>query len=696
MAQVALSSSFVKDLTRFDSPLRAKVVEMIAKLQRDHTEPGLHVEPYNAAADPRARTARVDLATRAILAMDVAKQSFILVKVLSHDQADRWMAKNRFNVNQLTGALEIIDTAGLTALAESAESPDETRGPDETPLGRIPDKAFTQLGITDPRVVAAARLMPTVEQVELLAGALPDDQAEALIGLASGMEVDEIYAGLIARLDTENAGAATIDPEDLSAAVERPASQSSFVILEEDDALLDALTQDFETWQIFLHPSQRDVVERTFRGPSRVSGGAGTGKTVALLHRAKRLASSADGQEPRVLVTTFTTKLRDDLIQRLRQLGGAETLSKITVSTVDALSRRVAVEAHGEAPQIVTGSELTDVCREAAGTVGSNWSPEFLLQEWEQVVLAQGITTRAQYFAVVRAGRGVRLSRNQRAEVWEVLEDLVRRLDGRRTFIQLAAHASAVLDAAAVKPYDHVLIDEAQDLHPAQWRLLRSSVAPGADDLFVAGDTHQRIYDHRVSLRQLGINVVGRSSQLRVNYRTTHEILRWALELLSGQTFDDLDDGEDSLQGYRSVTRGEAPSLTEHAGLEDELKWVLRRVEAWQKAGYAPNEIGVCTRTRRTAEMIRERLGHLVPTPYVGTMHGMKGLEFRAVIMADVSDRTVPLSPAVTPPDFDPRQNARDLQKERCLVYVAATRAREELAVSWHGEPSRFLRPTEV
>ncbi|QEC47295.1 AAA family ATPase [Baekduia soli] len=560
MAQIALAKTFMEDLVKLDRGLQRKVQEMIGRLQRDHSSKGLNLERYNAAEDSRSRTARVDIHTRAILAAG-GSDTYILVKVLPHDQADRWMENNKFNVNQLTGALEVIDvTAVENVPAAMAVTPERAA----RPLDDVPDKAFAQLGITDQRVIDVARRMASAEEVELLASALPDDQAEALTGLAIGMSVDEIYAGMVARLDEPSKPVAP-DTDDLAAAVKRPASRGAFLVLDDEDALVDVLTRDFEAWHVFLHPSQRAVVERQFNGPARVTGGAGTGKTVALLHRARHLAEAAGVDGPRVLVTTFTTNLQESLVESLRALGGPELLERIHVTTVDALARRTVADAEQVVNvRVLVGRGVDELWQDVIDEEGFPFSKEFLSQEYEQVILARNIQTRDEYFGTPRPGRGVRLPRRDRAEVWRAVEAFEAALQrsGKRTFLQLAAAAAGYLDAAVVKPYDHVLVDEAQDLHPAQWRLLRAAVAPGQNDLFIAGDAHQRIYDHRVSLSALGIETRGRSTRLRVNYRTTHEILRWSLELLAGQAFDDLDDGEDSLDGYRSVTRGAGPWST--------------------------------------------------------------------------------------------------------------------------------------
>jgi superfamily I DNA/RNA helicase len=286
------------------------------------------------------------------------------------------------------------------------------------------------------------------------------------------------------------------------------------------------------------------------------------------------------------------------------------------------------------------------------------------------------------------------------------LDEFVRQLasEGKRTHLQLCADAAELLKSARPR-YRHVVVDEAQDLHPAQWRVLRGVVEEGSDDLFIAGDPHQRIYDARVSLRSLGINVSGRSTRLRINYRSTQEILTWATALMTGEQVDDLDGGSDTLAGYRSELHGGRPVRSSCGTQAVELDALAAKVRGWMEAGVPPTEIAVATRFHEFGNRAKERLLRddipavaLKDGPETGdegvriaTMHAMKGLEFRCVAVIGVTENALPLSAAVTPVDVDRMQHEVDLLAERCLVFVACTRAREDLYVSWHGTPSPFL-----
>lgn len=275
---------------------------------------------------------------------------------------------------------------------------------------------------------------------------------------------------------------------------------------------------------------------------------------------------------------------------------------------------------------------------------------------------------------------------------------------GRSNHIQLANEATHILRESGRAPYRHVVVDESQDLHPAQWRLLRAAVAPGPNDMFLAGDPHQRIYDNRVSLISLGINIRGRSRRLTVNYRTTQEILAWAVPLLGSSPVVGLDDETDTLIGYRSPVHGRRPEVQGATSREEELQHLLQRVRAWLDSGVEPHAIGVAARTTHLADQAREALTTSgVPAGktgaksasrkvQAGTMHGMKGLEFQAVAVIGVEDGVVPLPAAVAAQDVDEVAHRQDLQRERCVLFVACTRARDHLYVSHAGSPSQFLQ----
>jgi superfamily I DNA/RNA helicase len=370
------------------------------------------------------------------------------------------------------------------------------------------------------------------------------------------------------------------------------------------------------------------------------------------------------------------------------------------------LAHRVVEHARGAKPVIIMGKELDDLWAAAVQEAALPYVPSFLNREWEQVILAQDLRTEQEYLTASRAGQGTPLGKAQRRQVWALsrwVEGQLRAL-GRDTFTQLANEAARALRDGTVKlPYRHVIIDEAQDLHPAQWRLLRAAVPAGPDDLFIVGDVHQRIYDNHVSLARVGVNVRGRSKRLTVNYRTTQEILALAVPALGKSAVTGLDDEADTLAGYRSPLHGRRPKVVAARTREAEYEALVRHVTAWREQGIEAHAIGVAARSNWMVKEAAAALGAAglrtvslsakasKDAVRVGTMHGMKGLEFQAVAVIGVADGTVPAPSALTDGAGDPVAHAQDLQRERCLVFVALTRARDHLYISYSGSPSAFL-----
>ena len=494
-----------------------------------------------------------------------------------------------------------------------------------------------------------------------------------------------------------------VDPTDYTAAADRPAS----LVTTDDETLQAILAGGFERWQVYLHPVQRRVVERSYSGPARVSGGPGTGKTIVALHRVRwlvqHLPSDSTGRD--VLFTTFNRSLAGDLRKRLLLLGGPELLDRVDVVNIDQLATRIVNEAQsGARLPLMNEGKAIELWNEMLLELGeTRWDAGFLYDEWSQVVLGHVITSRQEYFRARRAGRGRQLNRAQRATIWELVEQFNKRLDEANlwTFARVAAYAARLerqLAATRAPRYKHIVVDEAQDLSSAHWMLLRAMASQGKNDLFLAGDTHQRIYDNYVSLSSLGIEIRGRSSRLTLTYRSTHEILTAASRILGTESWDDMDDGTDTLDGYRSVLRGPQPEFRAYGSWQDELDGILRQVQEWSGDD---TSIAVSVPTKKQVDQVENYLSeHGVPAGsigpdgprlpdgvHVGTLQRFKGLEYQRMILAGITDAAVP-GQYVT---GDPARQQRELMRARSLLFVAATRARDALVISWHGQPSRFL-----
>jgi hypothetical protein len=689
---LAIDRDFLREYAKLDKPVQDRVTEAFAKFEQS-SHAGQHLEKVNNARDDRFRTIRITQFWRGVVLAPESGDIYTLLKVLPHDDAYAWAQRRLASVNSATGRIEIRDVAAIENTL-SGLSGIANRTPTRL-FDHVNDADLRRLGI-DEQTLAFARVLTDPVQLDTARAFLPTAQWDVLAGLAAGLSPEEVWAELGDVVTGQE-----FDPDDISAAVVR--SSDRLVLVDGPAELLAVFRHPFALWRIYLHPVQRNVVEAHYRGSARVTGGPGTGKTVVALHRANHLAQAGKGQ---VLLTTFTSTLTASLSAGLKLLIEADqTRSRIDVKNVDQLAHQVFRDEHGP-PQLLDSGPEDDMWHSIITKRSLPFRESFLRNEWRQVVLAYQVTTAEEYQAIKRTGRGRRLGPRQKTQIWQAIQDFQQQLHNGEwwTHETVQVEAARLLEQRTEKPYEHIVVDEAQDLSPLQWRLLRSAVPRKADDLFLAGDTHQRIYSHVVSLRDVGIHVAGRSSRLTLNYRTTAEILSWSLGLLHGEPIDDMDGGLDSVAGCRSEMHGMPPKLTGYRSKGNELNGLVATVRTWLDAGVAPSEIGVAARTKwlvdaaavaLNAESITAQPLTAAEPPddavAVGTMHRMKGLEFRCLAVIGVGENHVPPPNAIIPAEEDEATHRQDMQRERCLVFVACTRAREQLAVSWHGARSPLL-----
>ncbi|PJM92034.1 UvrD-helicase domain-containing protein [Streptomyces sp. CB01373] len=708
-AKVIMADVFGKSYDALDGSVQPQVLQFIMKMQRDPDSNGLNLKPPKGAKDKRVRTARVTDNYRAVL-MHYADRIYYLVAVLPHDDAYDFAANILFDINKVTGGIELINLGSLYGTLSGQPKAADTAPGTPSLFAGVSDADFERLGVHS-SIVPALREIRSEDAVLGIVETLPKLARDVILCLADGMSVEEVWE----QVSSLAATADEVDTADYEAAIERPATKEAFVVTGDFAEFGRILTEPLSAWRIFLHPAQRALAERKtpYKGSVRVTGGPGTGKTVVALHRVKALAERLPAGQA-ILLTTFTTNLANLLKSMLKDLGGAQLLAKVDVRNIDKVAYGTVKETFGaEAPSRLKDGEILNRWIELSQEQQTpRFDGRFLDAEWKQVVLAQDIRSRDEYFAASRAGRGRRLNRPERAQVWSLVEEFERRLDREKAagVTQLAVQAARIASGWSdeERPYRHIVVDEAQDLHAAHWKLLRALVPDGDDDLFIVGDAHQRIYDNRTSLSAHGIKIRGRSKRLTLNYRTTRQILAASLNLLGDSKFDDLDGNPEQLRGYRSVLAGARPETTGYRTPSEEMTALAKRVDIWQQEGIKPHEIAVVARTHAIADSAVQALrdatlvavkveDYRVPDPdegiHVMTMHRIKGLEYRAVAIVGAGAQHMPLPSAVTPETEDRLQYAADVRREQSLLFVSATRAREQLSITWSGRPSHFLGP---
>lgn len=681
-----IADTFIDSLARLTGEEQKAVKTTAFDLQLNPANPGMRFHKLDGARDNRFWSVRVSGDLRLIVHR--TEGCLLLCYVDHHDDAYRWAERRRLETHPTTGAAQLVEvreTVQEIVIPKYVEA-EQPPLPKPPVLAGVSDDDLLGYGVP-PEWLDAVRAADEDTLLEL-AGHLPGEAAEALLDLATGV-TPQVPMPV----------AAGTDP------FEHPDARRRFRVMHNVEELERALEYPWEKWTVFLHPAQRQIVERKYNGPARVSGSAGTGKTVVALHRAVFLARTHP--EARVLLTTFSDTLANALGTKLKRLIGNEPKlgERLEVHALNAIGRRL-FELNFGHPHIASRESIRQLLSESAGEVGGQgFSLNFLLSEWEDVVDAWRLETWDAYRDVMRLGRRTRLTEKQRLQLWSVFDRVRSKLrdGGLITEAGLFNRLASWLAESRYSPFDFAVVDEAQDVSVSQLRFLAALGAGRPDALFFAGDLGQRIFRQPFSWKALGIDVRGRSRTLRINYRTSHQIRVQADRLLPPD-LSDVDGNVEERRGTISVFNGPKPAIfvldTPEAEIETVSRWLADRVSE----GVHPHETGVFVRS--SAEMDRARMaveGAGLPFKVldeggetigahvsISTMHLAKGLEFRAVVVMACDDEVIPLQERIETVTDD-----ADLEEvyntERHLLYVACTRARDHLLVTGVDPPSEFL-----
>ena len=699
--KLLLYDKFWDSFMQLPKGIQQKVVDFQHKLRQDSRSAAIHLEPIHNFIDPQLRTARVDQKYRAIVEVPDAGDVFYLLWVDNHDEAMAWARNKQFHWNDQTQAAQLFEAVASDVILGQAPQPDVQS--ENRLYAVLTDEQLLAIGV--PAVLLpAVRNIADLNELDQMERYLPTDAFENLFYAAEGADITR----LMQEVAEGKVGDATIE------AANSLNNQRHFIELTDDDLFNQALTGEFSKWKFYLHPSQRKLVEGQFNGSVKVSGGAGTGKTVAAIHRLKFLIEQFNPNRP-VLFTTFTRSLTENLDRLISELG--VSAARYSVRNIDALMLELArqyglftdADKLTNWPNSRTSLELWETFLEGELT---EYDAHFLNLEYEQVLLANNITTAAAYYAVSRAGRSRPLTRKQRMEVWRLLEKFGNYLRGEHyfhrdaLFNQVAAHLSDL----PARPYSHVIADELQDLANVELRFLRAITEEAANDLFLVGDPLQRIYARKANFTQAGINIRGvRSRRLRINYRTTEEIKRFAVSIIQQSTFDDFDGGTEEKGGYRSLFHGQWPTYFVFENKHQELAYIQVQIREHNERGVPYADMVVASRTKEDLKTVKTIL-HNSQLPYADlgnpgkandpagirlcTFHNLKGLEFKSVFLMDINHRTLPFQPAKFS-SWDSATQTDYLQSERSLLYVAATRAVQCVTITGTGRASDWLKESE-
>ena len=687
--KLALGADFLTAFSGLPQKQQRKVRRFLDEFTANPDAATHNYEKIKGARDPNLRSVRIDQDYRGIVLKPEQGNVYVLLWVDKHDDAYQWATRRTCSVHPQTGTMQVVLTeeAAAETMSEAAPAKQEVAPKPAAPalFAAFSDEDMISLGVP-PTLLRYVREIQSEDAVDRLEQVLPREAFEAIFMLAAGYAVDE------ARAELAIARQPSVDTTDFAAAVERDSSKRQFVVITDAAEMEKILAAPLEQWRVFLHPSQRRLVEMRSGGPVRVLGSAGTGKTVVAMHRAAWLARNvcADGQK--ILFTTFTKNLAADIASNLKKLCSREEWERIEVINLDAWVRRF-LEKQGFPLKLTYEETSRENFWEKALelTAGNlNYPAEFIRGEWDNVIQAQGIEKCEGYLTASRVGRARRLNRQERKQLWPVFEEYRALLTERGLSEPPDAFRAAtrlIADRSITFPYRAVLVDEAQDFGNEAFRLVRAVVPAAENDLFVVGDAHQRIYGHQVVLSRCGIDIRGRGRKLRINYRTTEELKNWAGGLLKGASFDDLDAGTDDAHGVRSLLHGEPPvvkTFPNETAVAEAISAQIKHL--LEKGQVKPDTICVVAPTHRELDFYQQYLKQVCPTVHqiepgraddsgipglrMATIHRVKGLEFDYVVLAGRLD------------DLDAKVEASEsTAQKRALLYVAATRARCALFV---------------
>lgn len=699
--RLALTPQFIAQSYRMPKHVQRGLEKFYKEFPKDTRAETWHVEPIKTFQDQNLRTARVNIQYRLILRIPFdGDNTWYLIWIDNHDEAMDWAANRVVDWNVELQAVQVYDAIEAEAQLVEYTAPEYSVKP-KHPLEKFSDDQLIKIGVPEV-LLPSVRKIKDFFDVDRIKNFIPDALYDNLLHLFAGDDIDNLIR------DVEEG---RIDIADFQAQKQSPNNRRGILELSGDEALDAALLGDFAAWRVFLHPSQRILAEGNFSGPVKVTGGAGTGKTVAALHRAKHLSHHGDGF---ILFTTFTKSLTKALEQDLRDLGA--NMSRVRVDNLDALANKLSRE-FGLVDGRLGLIELTRKEEMALGLLENKiyeaglqdtFRPEALMKEYRDIILEYDCQSEADYQHVPRTGQGYRLGKQQRAQIWAIIQAYEAELHEMgykhlgKFYNELVHYLRANPDQL---PFRHIVADEIQDLGLIKLRMLRALAPEASDDLFLAGDPLQKIYSGHTIFNKARIEVRGkRSRKLKINYRTTEQIRRYALQPITHLDFEDFDGEQARKDGYISLRSGDEPAYQLFDSNEAELEWLLEKVRAYTAPDapdtVLPSEIVVAVPRSKLLNGLASAF-HESGLPYLkfsgskttgdrsgvvlSTMHNLKGHEYKIVFLTGLSASTYPGLPSGAI-HWTEEETAAYHKQRAALLYVACSRAVWRLHLSGVGE----------
>lgn len=704
-ASIAFADTYFQALKKLPYNALKDTNNLIEKFMKDPTARSLNYEKL-ITLDSSIRSIRVNGSYRAIVKIPSsdAKNVYTLLWVDSHDDAYDWAKRKKIVVNQVSNAVEIYDSIEETEVIDAIDKDIEGNKNITALFNNFNDSSLRALGIRED-FLFIIRAIINLNDLEKAKPFLPSQAYELLSYLAYGFDYSEVRDMIPQTFN--DLSTSKIKFED---AIASDINKDHFYVANEPDekeAIMKYMNLSLNEWRLFLHPSQKRIIDRDYDGAVNITGSAGTGKTVIAIHRAKKLAENLLGGTSRVLLTTFSTSLVDDIKQLTKEICSTEVFNRIEIINFDKWIYQYLIKYIPKL-KIIYGADVMKLWKEALTrtSYNLNYPLEFYQKEYEQIILEQEITSFDTYKYANRTGSGTTLDRIARQKIWKIIEEYNSILDENNVADMGTLMNSIILHIKHHHPkglYPSIIIDEAQDFNTVSFKLLKAIAGPSrTNDIMIVGDMNQNIYNKKLEFDKCGIDIEDRIEKLYLNYRNTNEICQFAKQILNNSIQDCNTISLNSI----ATSIGREPKFISSKKNSEELIIIEESIKKWIALGYDKKSICVTARTNKVLDLVKKYLSKAEFEIYeikndrsenqdidgirFATMHRIKGLEFDCVMLVGANKDVIP-NKTTLDEAVDGIHKKSLKESERALLYVALTRARKELIITSSGEVSEFF-----
>ncbi len=699
-----------------------KVLSIVTLITSNERNPLKDLKITNHGETRIDKCVKYDLTSACRLVTVQDKNKIILLFVGDHNEVDKWLDRNKGKrfVTDENGRIEEIHT-----ISEKIDEYSKHEFNHEYSPGKLyellPEDVFDEL------VVGCGR--SHIRSIELLHCFSTDDEVFEAAELFDDEGKKNLFLDILILLRENKPDEAikriAYDKKLLHDLTDDhvSATESIYSIPTDDPTYAELFshfikTADYKQWMLFMHPEQQTIVDLDFKGSAKLLGVSGSGKTCVVVKRAVRLAKKYPGEE--ILIVTLNRSL-SRLIKEL-----------VDVVCLNEVSNRVHVKPFFKVCQehlhcLEPGSDklYDDTTWKSHEHIDEIWSEfyrcklnnhdaevlipvhdyliaqginaeEYIREEFDWIRSAFSQNTRDSYLKIDREGRSIPMSKKHRIlllkglEKWETKMKMV----GITDYIGLASALSKHSNSLN-KKYRCTLVDESQDFGTTELGIIRNITYEGENDIFICGDAAQRVSTKFQSLKASGIYIPSsRSKKLFLNYRNSKEILNAAYSIFDNYISDnDFSGSEDFevLPPEFSRFSGPAPLILHTDSLDMELAFAqmhakiqIKENPSWKVCiafcGYSLYEVKKFGNTHNLSVLDGETsLGD--NSIFISDLEQAKGFEFDMMIVVNTSKDIIP----------NPSLPEKEHYRELCHLYVALTRAKSELVVSYHGTPSKIL-----